>query len=205
MKINWALVSLLTPLGGIRAFWLWRGYKYGWVIPSICLILWTAGLALWYAKLLPFWLVYIFGMVLSGGSITVSNWILKLILPKHIFVRWDATRNLESAWRHLANLLAVHPNKEIALDIFGEGMRCFEFIKSTSPFVRNSFRPNPPQLNDPTEETRDGWLNLVFADRDLAIPKYLALGPEIEAAVSKFYFLFSMATPVKSTPSDRAR
>jgi len=29
MKINWALVALLTPFGAIRAFWLWRGYKYG--------------------------------------------------------------------------------------------------------------------------------------------------------------------------------
>jgi hypothetical protein len=39
------------------------------------------------------------------------------------FGSWQATMNLEDAWAHLANLLAVHPNKELALDIFGEAMR----------------------------------------------------------------------------------
>jgi hypothetical protein len=197
MKINWALVSLFPPLGAIRAFWLWRGYKYGWVLSFVSLLLWTAGLAFWFAGVLPLWLSYILGMVLSWGVIPLWQWIMKLALRKHIFVRWQATMDLKGAWAHLANLLVVHPNKDIAMNIFSEAMRSFEFIQSTSPFVRNSFRPNPRQLNDPTEETMDGWFHLVFYDRNQADPKYLALGPKIEAAVSQFYFLFSMARPEK--------
>jgi hypothetical protein len=194
MKLKWPLIGLFTPLAAIRAIWLWRWCRYGWITPLVCLILWSLGLDLWFAGFVPFWLSYVLAMFFSWWCISISNSIMKWILQKHIFLGWEATKNLKDAWARLANLLAVHPNKEIALSIFGEAVRSFEFIQSTSPFVRDAFRPNPLQLNDPTEGTIDGWGPLVFTDRAQADPRYLALGPEIEEAVSRFYFLFSMAS-----------
>jgi len=202
MKLDWALIGLFTPFAAIRAFWLWRWCRYGWVTPLVCLILWSLGLGLWFAGFVPFWLSYVLAMFFSWGCFSISDLIMKSILQKHVFVRWNATKDLKGACAHLANLLAVHPNKEIAQSIFDEMVRSFEFIESTSPFVRDVFRPNPLQLNDPTKATIDGWAPLVFIDRDESNllnlppdPRYLALGPEIEEAVSRFYFLFSMASP----------
>ena len=192
------MLRMATPLGAIRALWLWRGYRYGWVTPFVCLILWSSGLSLCFTHLVAFWLAYVLGMILSWGCIAVSDGILKLILQKHIFGRWEATMRFKDTWPRLANLLAVHPNKETALEILGEARRCFEFIQSTFPFVRDSFRPNPRLLCDPTKQTRDGWLPLVCTNRSLADPKYLVLGPDIEAAVLDFYFWFICArTAVK--------
>ena len=196
MKLAWSLlIALFMPFAAIRAFWLWRWLRYGWVTPWVCLILWSLGLGLWLANFVPFWLSYVLATFFSWWSILISKLLMKCILQKHIFVRWEATKDLKGAYADLANLLAVHPNKEIALSIFGEIVPSFEFIQSTSPFVRDAFRPNPLQLHYPTEGRIDGWAHLVFGFRHLADPRYLALGPEIEKAVDRFYFLFSMASP----------
>jgi hypothetical protein len=193
MNWLWELL-LLTPGAAVRAFWWWREYKFGWVLPLICLILWSAGLGLWFVHLSPFWLSYILGMLLSWRSVPISRWVMKRALQEHRFVRWDATIKLKKAYAKLLNLCAAHPGQKVALNIVVEASDCFGFIQSTSPFVREDFRPNPRRFEDPTSGSRSGWFGMVFVSRDLADPKYLALGPEVEAAVSEFYYLFSMAS-----------
>jgi hypothetical protein len=191
MTVPWVLISNLTPIGAIRALWFWRGYKYAWFPPTTCLILWLGGLSLWVIGLVPFWLGYVIGMILSWLCFIISTPVLKFTLQRHIYARWEAGLKLRSAWPHLANLLIAKRDNPIAREILTEAMQCFEYVQSVSPFVREFSRPKPLRLVQPPSMQIEGWFGLAYGERSEADPKYLALGPEIEEAIGNFYNLCS--------------
>jgi hypothetical protein len=166
------LASLALAFGFYQLF-AYRWVEFGWLAPTVSLVMWVAAFALFCNGFIAHWLFWVLAVLgTTGIAGVIGARFLFIWLGRQKYAAWCAILEVEDAFKRVTRACRSAENRDAANRVWEEAHISLVHFRAGKPFYRKSLRPTDAECR--TADERGLELLGSFTERDKVLEKVRA-------------------------------